>query len=120
MKQLKMVVPVVASLALSSYAWIPSFSAGLGEDTLKVNGIAIADHNDSITFPSPVFADWDGDGLDDMILGYWHSYIIKAGQGGGEGAKVRFYKNNGTKGAPDFADMGDLTAGGSDIKLEAA
>lgn len=105
---------------MSAAAWVPTFTEGWGKDTLKVDGKAICDDNDSLTFPSPVFADWDGDGLDDMILGYWHSYIIKQGQGGGTGGAVRFLKNIGSTSNPEFTDKGNLFAGGEKIKLEAA
>lgn len=120
MKKSKLVLPILLTASVQTIAWMPTFTEGVGGDTLKVNSVAIADHNDSITFPSPVFADWDSDGLEDMILGYWHSYLIKAGQGGGQGGKVRFYKNVGEKGSPVFEDKGNLQVSGSDISLEAA
>jgi hypothetical protein len=55
----------------------------------------------------PVFADFDGDGLDDLIVGDF-------APGG-----VRLYKNTGKPGSPRFERHEMLHAGGSEIRVEA-
>jgi hypothetical protein len=54
------------------------------------------------TSPSPTSADWDGDGLFDLLLG------------SGDGS-VRYYRNQGTKGNPRFSDFEVLL---SDAELQ--
>lgn len=95
-------------------AWTPTFTAGIGLDSVSADGLLVG-MNDGLSFPSPEFADWDGDGLDDMIVGYWLMSPTVFGDG-----QVRLFKNVGTKGSPQFESQGDLQAGGSTIKLTAA
>lgn len=110
-------------------AWLPTFTPGVGLDTLFADGAPLGDHNDSYTFGSPCFADWDGDGLDDLILGYWD--IISKGVGvagtltgsGGyaDGSsltgKILFCKNVGTIGNPIFEKQDRLRVNGNEIRL---
>lgn len=49
---------------------------------------------------APLFVDFDGDGLEDLLVGQF-----------GEG-KLRIYKNHGTKGNPIFKDFEWFKAGG--------
>jgi hypothetical protein len=49
---------------------------------------------------APVFADWDGDGLPDLLVGQF-----------AEG-RLRIYKNKGTRGEPRFEDFIWFEAGG--------
>ena len=51
---------------------------------------------------APLFADFDGDGLEDLLVGQF---------GGG---KLRVYKNVGARGAPRFEDFKWFTADGSE------
>ena len=86
---------------------------------LQVDGKVLGD-NDKITFGSPEFADWDGDGRTDLILGYWASWGIAPGRGAGDGGKVRFFKNVGPGDIPAYRDMGDLPCDSGPVRLEEA
>lgn len=86
---------------------------------LKVDGKVLGDE-DKITFGSPEFADWDGDGQVDLILGYWASWGLGPGRGAGNGGRVRFYRNIGAPGVPEYQDMGDLCHTEAPIRLEEA
>lgn len=88
-------------------------------DLLKVDGKILGD-KDKITFGSPEFADWDGDGKTDLILGYWASWGIAPGRGAGDGGKVRFYKNISKTAIPEYQDMGDLKCDGGLVRLAEA
>jgi len=54
---------------------------------------------------SPFIGDWDGDGLQDLLLGQF------------DGGKIRFYRNIGTNFDPVFGDSAYLQADGADISL---
>jgi hypothetical protein len=56
-------------------------------------------------YGAPAIADWDGDGVKDMILGQF-SY-----------GNIRFYKNVGTNASPLFTSYSMLQADGSNITL---
>ncbi len=56
-------------------------------------------------YASPCVADWDGDGLKDLILGQF-SY-----------GYIRFYKNEGTNASPVFNSFSYLYADGSIISM---
>jgi hypothetical protein len=86
---------------------------------LEVNGKVLGDE-DKITFGSPEFADWDGDGKIDLILGYWSSWGLGPGRGAGNGGRVRFYRNVGELGVPEYKDMGDLCHDEAPIRLAEA
>ena len=86
---------------------------------LKVDGKVLGDE-DKITFGSPEFADWDGDGQVDLILGYWSSWGLGPGRGAGNGGRVRFFKNIGELGVPEYRDMGDLCHDQAPIRLAEA
>ena len=88
-------------------------------DLLKIDGKVVGD-NDKITFGSPEFADWDGDGKTDLILGYWASWGIGPGRGAGDGGKIRFYKNVSKTPIPEYQDMGDLKCDGGLVRLAEA
>lgn len=49
---------------------------------------------------APVFADWDGDGLPDLLVGQFHE------------GRLRIYKNKGTRGNPRFEDFVWFEVGG--------
>jgi hypothetical protein len=86
---------------------------------LKVAGKVVGD-TDKITFGSPEFVDWDGDGKTDLLLGYWASWSIGPRRGAGDGGKVRFYKNISKADLPEYKDMGDLECDGGLVRLKEA
>ncbi len=49
---------------------------------------------------SPLYANWDGDGVKDLLCGYW------------KGAKgfLRYYKNEGTDAEPTYSSWEHLTS----------
>lgn len=116
-KMCKLVILVVVTTTISSMAWTPTFGNG---DTLKLKSGKIIGMNDTLMFGSPEFADWDDDGKVDLMLGYWGSWSLGPGLGGGYDGRIRFFKNNGTNLDPNYSDEGDLYAGGSVIDLEVA
>ncbi len=88
-------------------------------ELLKVNGKVLGDR-DKITFGSPEFTDWDGDGKTDLILGYWASWSIGPRRGAGDGGKVRLFKNISKTDLPAYKDMGDLECNGGLVRLAEA
>lgn len=88
-------------------------------ELLKVDGKVVG-NEDKITFGSPEFVDWDGDGRTDLILGYWASWGLAPGRGAGDGGKVRFYKNRSKSGLPEYEDRGDLQCGKGLVRLKEA
>ncbi|NOQ23192.1 MAG: hypothetical protein GQ565_11165 [Candidatus Aegiribacteria sp.] len=64
-------------------------------------------------FSDPVFVDFDGDGLKDLIVGqYFDENVENYG-------KMRFYQNVGTSTDPSFASWIYIQADGSDIQCSA-
>lgn len=51
----------------------------------------------------PVFTDWNGDGLNDLVIGQFTQ------------GKIRFYPNSGTNQNPVFTSFSYLQADGADI-----
>lgn len=49
---------------------------------------------------SPLYADWDGDGVKDLLCGYWK----------GQKGFIRFYKNEGTTAEPSYSTWEHLTS----------
>ena len=107
---------VILLTAVSAFSWVPTFGSG---DTLKLKSGKIIGMNDTLMFGSPEFADWDSDGVTDMLLGYWGMWPVGS-NGGGYGGRIRFFKNRGTALDPDVEDMGDLYSATGVIDLEAA
>jgi len=60
------------------------------------------------TCASPCIADWDGDGLDDLLVGQWGLP--------GDG-RIRLYPNASTNDSPVYTYFTYLQAGGVDINL---
>ena len=56
-------------------------------------------------YGAPCVADWDGDGLKDLVLGIFTS------------GNIRFYKNVGTNASPLFVNFSNIEADGIDITL---
>lgn len=94
--RLLLVILLVAVSAMM--AWEPLF-----EDKVKVDlGTYAPDHAD------PCFADWDGDGLPDLLIGDF------------AGGSIRYFENTGTMSRPKLDDMGYLKADGKRIRVGAA
>ncbi len=84
-----------ASLGL---AWTPDWQP---EYQLTAGGVII----DVGYYAAPCVADWDGDGLKDLVLGQFTS------------GNIRFYKNEGTNDNPVFSTYTMIYADGSPISV---
>ena len=85
--------------------WAASPAAGLefgAGEIVRADGTEIVVPGYSV----PSFADWDGDGRKDLVIG--------EGSGSFPG-KVRVYLNEGTAGQPRFSSFSYVQAGGSDL-----
>ena len=89
---------MVALLVLGAmaYAAVPQFAAPF---------IVQADGSDLVVslISDPFMVDWDGDGLNDLIVGQFTE------------GKIRFYPNSGTNQEPVFTGFTYLQADGVDI-----
>lgn len=91
--------------ALIALAFASPAKITLAEPFLaKANGQVI---KVDIGHAAPILADFDGDGLNDLLVGQF-----------GEG-KLRIYKNIGTRTAPKFGNFEWFQAGGQVAKVEA-
>ena len=61
---------------------------------------------------APLFMDFDGDGLEDLLVGEFGSDA-----GSGDEGKLRVYRNVGTKGEPRFTEHKLFQAEGADGKV---
>ncbi len=61
---------------------------------------------------APLFTDFDGDGLEDLLVGEFGSDT-----GSGDKGKLRVYRNVGTKGEPRFTEHKLFQAEGADGKV---
>ena len=68
-------------------------------------GDALIDTGEHIAHAGPLFGDYDGDGLPDLLVGNFRGHI-------------QVYKNVGSRKAPKFKDMGLLKAGGETVKVK--
>jgi hypothetical protein len=57
-----------------------------------------------IAHAGPLFADYDGDGLEDLLVGNFKGHI-------------QLYKNTGKRGAPVLEDHGLMKTGGEPIRI---
>lgn len=96
----------VISLISGSYSQLTKFNAF---DSLMVDEKFFGISNDSNMYSSPHFTDWDDDGLTDIIMGIWNSWEIQPGMGGSTGGKIKFIKNSGVLGMPQWTDMGYIS-----------
>lgn len=69
-------------------------------------GVPIDLSGDGVGHAAPIFFDWDGDGLRDLLVGQF-----------GDG-KLRIYRNTGKKDAPAFEGFEWFKAGGEVAKVE--
>jgi hypothetical protein len=87
-----------------SFLWLACLSWGIASD-LEVP-FAVEDAKGPIDVDvghaAPLWLDWDGDGLTDLLVGQF---------GGG---KLRIYRNVGSKGAPRFGEFILFQAGGAE------
>ncbi len=87
----------VLSGAISLWSQIPKFNDA---ESIKVNNSEITIKNSS-----PAIADWDGDGLKDLLIGQFSS------------GKIHFFKNIGSKTEPLLEESSFLQAEGTNISL---
>jgi hypothetical protein len=117
MSQFQKIIIIILSVFFKTFCWIPTFGNG---DTLKIQGKPIC-VNDTLMFPSPELADWDHDGVTDLLLGYWGFHKDASGSINPlYGGRVYFLKNRGTNDNPDFVKKGYLYSTSGVIDLEAA
>jgi hypothetical protein len=93
-----LVVLAVLAVAGTALAQAPDFEPSY---RLECAGSAI----DVGYYGSPCVADWDGDGVQDLILGQFSNGYI------------RFYKNEGTNADPVLNSFSYLQADGSNISM---
>lgn len=88
------------------------------QDFLLFNeGIKLQANNTDINNPfgTPAVADWDNDGIADLLVGE----MVNAGPYNYLTGKLVFYKNNGTNESPDLSRPEYVKVNGSDIELTA-
>jgi len=109
MKRAFLLIVICAAAAIATEAYAADLLLRLGpEEFVQAGGADI----DVLGYSVPSFADWDNDGLNDMIVG--------EGSSSYPAAKVRIYINEGTQSEPQFntyfyaqSDGADLTCPGS-------
>ncbi len=72
------------------------------------------DVGDDIGHAAPHLADFDGDGLADLLVGVFGKGVRFKGD---LASTLRIYKNVGKKGQPRFADFSYFQAGGTTAKV---
>jgi hypothetical protein len=89
-------MPVPVLIAAAASAAVPQFASPF---------IVQADGGNLVVelIADPCLADWNGDGLNDLIVGQF------------TGGKIRFYPNSGTNQNPVFTTYSFLQADGADI-----
>jgi hypothetical protein len=103
MKRLRALLPAMAGfwLALTGVAEPIQLQP---QTNLLANGVALNPGSYTI----PCVADWNGDGLPDLIVGYEPAW------------KVAVYTNSGTLALPVFTAFNNIQAGGTDIVMPQA
>lgn len=95
---------VICLAAASMAAAQPAFGPAI--EVESADGPVVVDH-----FASPCMADWDGDGLDDLIV--TEGYSLSSNCLG----RFRLYINQGQPGAPVFEGYSFMEADGERIEL---
>ncbi|MBN1433553.1 hypothetical protein JW921_02265 [Candidatus Fermentibacterales bacterium] len=86
----------------AAMAWPPVYGA---MEYIECSGADI----DIGGYSDPFVADWDGDGLRDLIVGQYYS------PGYTDYGKIRWYPNEGTNPSPVFSTYDYIQADGTDI-----
>jgi hypothetical protein len=100
----QMRILAAAAVVATSAAAQPQFAPG--QPVEDASGPIDVEH-----FASPCIADWDGDGIDDLILSEGFS-VSSTCQG-----RFRLYPGRGEPGAPAFEDWSFMEADGEQIVL---
>lgn len=90
---------ILLTLCTRALADLPTFANPF---FIQANGV---DLWVNASVPDPCVADWDGDGVKDLLIGQF------------AGGKIRFYPNSGTNALPVFTTYSFVQAGGEDISL---
>ena len=93
-----MVIGAILLFSSSVSAWDPVF-----EEPFQIE--TVTGDFDFASHPDPCIADWDGDGLEDLIVGQF------------SGGKIKWWKNVGSLGDPQFSYQGLIYADGSPISV---
>jgi hypothetical protein len=70
---------------------------------LEADG-AVIDTGPDIAHGGPLVADWDGDGLQDLLVSAFRG-------------NIRFFRNTGTRTQPEFTEGDPLEAGGAPLRI---
>lgn len=89
-----------------------SFTFFYSATALTFNSPILLHPQDYSSEGTPTVADWDGDGLKDILFGE------RMPSGDASNSNVGFWKNSGTSTEPSFSDIGNIKADGSDIGIE--
>lgn len=89
------------ALLLSALAACPGLIEFQSLGPVTVDGIPI----DVGSYAAPLMADWDGDGLEDLLAGQFDE------------GRIRFYKNLGTPQSPLFSGFEFLMDGGEFLSV---
>ena len=84
----------------------PGFADGLADPFLAEVGGQPIDLADGVGHAAPLWFDWDGDGLNDLIVGQF------------KGGHLRIHRNIGKRDAPVFGECTWFEAGGERAKVE--
>lgn len=104
----------IKTLVLATLLFEISFSSNLewgAFKEIKANGKTINLIEDDafdmydVGYPSPTFADWDGDGINDLLVGQCNK------------GRIRFYKNIGSNEEPKFEDFTYLESDSGEINV---
>lgn len=90
---------LLAFICFTALSDLPEFSSPF---FVQANGTDLVVDG---SVPDPYVADWDGDGVKDLIVGQFSQ------------GKIRLYLNSGTNASPVFTTYSFLQADGSDITM---
>ncbi|MBD3369026.1 hypothetical protein GF402_01530 [Candidatus Fermentibacteria bacterium] len=92
-------IALLVGLMAVAFADLPEFSSPF---FVQASGVDLVVDG---SVPDPYVADWDGDGVKDLIVGQFSQ------------GKIRLYLNSGTNASPVFTTYSFLQADGSDITM---